>query len=284
MSDAVPRSKRGRRRAFDTRAAAHARTLFVSGMPIARILHTLGISHATFYRYQQEWRIPLLRVGLLDFLRAPVAHYNSFPNGSDPGYKDLQVMKQVATQLQMRVSFKPVPFAELLDGTRRGDFDLAIGQIASSARRARELRLCEPYASFAQCPSISIVASKHTRVHSAFALAGLRVATIAGSLCEDWLREHRTETTSVQTFGRPDSAYAALLARRADAVVCTHPNQTHFVDLYPEFEIKPPPIYFRDLKMCAIVNRDNERLQSRISEAILALKRSGKLSGENDAS
>jgi ABC-type amino acid transport substrate-binding protein len=263
----------GRPRLFDAAKCAHARDLYLQGHSVERILRELEISRPTFYRYRDAWHVPMLRVGILDGLRLSVQRYNAFPNGAQPSNLDLQVMKLLGSCMQQKIHFTPLSLPRLFDALDNDVVDFAIGQLGSSPQRAARFRFSAPYCNLADAPNMALVAGRAAAI-SPNALSDARIATVADSLCGEWLTHAGVNETKIRHFGLPDGAMQALVSNKVEATVLSYPCQVSFVAKHAAFEIKSPLVSFGGRQACLLFGRENDGMHDRVSSTLAGLVRS----------
>lgn len=100
---------RGCPRVLDARANQRARALCPEGHAIPEIVRRLEISRETFDRYQAQWRIPTLRVGLL-------AQRRLGTRGDEPVQTDVELVLRIAERLGARLDRRAASCRDLYRG------------------------------------------------------------------------------------------------------------------------------------------------------------------------
>ncbi len=273
--------KLGRPRAFDGEKSRLVEALYLQGLSAAQIMRRLELSHSTFYRLKASWQVPTLVIGVRDDLRVPVQRYNRFPDGSHPGYFDLQIAKGLAVDGHAKIRFKPLPFAELFSAVEQHQVDAAMGLIGESPGRRARVAFSEPYANFSARPSGALVAALDLQLSAQRldSLAGLRLGVIEESLSDEWLV---ARGLPVIRFARAAGCHQALLTKQIDACLMSLPYQRHFVGLHPSYEIKPALVDFDHIRAGIITHRENHRLVAAMNAGIANLARTGVLAALQD--
>jgi ABC-type amino acid transport substrate-binding protein len=257
----------GRPTVLSSKSEMLAKELYLSGKPIQKILETLDLSRATFFRHKARWNLPSLTVGVVDYLQQARGRYESFPLGLHPITFEIQFMKQLALRLGRKIRFFPVPFPNLLSGVHSGKYDLAIGLIGNSATREKLVRFSEPFNTHALPAQAGFVAKKGS-VHSRpVPLVGLRVGVLAGSLNEDYAHG-LGPLNQIVSFARHAGLHSALTKGLVDLSLDSIFVQKFFVSQNPEFSLVRDPVDLHVRPACA-VSLSNEFLLNFLSEGIL---------------
>jgi ABC-type amino acid transport substrate-binding protein len=263
----------GRPRVFDGSSRIRARDLYRAGRSIDDIVQELGISRATFYRYQAAWRTPTLRIGILSHLSPRSRDLDAFPDGDEPIHGEIRLARLLAEQLGARVQLRAASCKDLFRGLDDGRLDFALGMLgASPARRAR-FALSAPYFE-TEAPRASLVTPRGVTasIEDPATLVGLRVAVMEESLSWEWLQHHATGARVVP-LRHQTSCYRALLAGRVDAVMLSNFYQHPFLEQHPRFELRSPGLPFDRADHCLFVGRDNRRLLEHLDDSLHELRR-----------
>jgi polar amino acid transport system substrate-binding protein len=215
---------------------------------------------------------------------ARYAPFEMLQDGKIVGYgKDIldEVMKDLPG---VNLKQLDIPFQGILSGLTAGRFDFVVTSLTITEARVRNFAFTLPIST----ASVTVLKRKgDTRINSAEDMAGMVVGSQSGAPQVVVLREFEKamltpkgkSVKEIKEFMDYNEAYAALAARRVDAVVQSLPNLAPLVKERPDiFEIVQP--VFGPATYYAWAGRkdaDSASLVSFFSDGIAKLNRSGKL-------
>jgi ABC-type amino acid transport substrate-binding protein len=267
--------KRGRPRLLDAGKCSLAKDLFVQGHSIGYITRALEISRATFYRYCNSWKVPELRVGIVDYFKRSVDYYNSFPDGNHLGHFETQVAKLLAVELKQRIRFVPVSFPRLFSGIQSGEFAIGMGLIGNSIKRRQSFSLSDPYGNLEGSPTGALIAKKALKISLSelSQYKALRIGTLAKSLSHDWLLQAGVSADQIVLFSYLTEFVSAFRANRVDAVMDGHFLLLKFIEANPEYELKGPMVSFDQVSISLLLGKGDDQILNRVNEGIFNLRR-----------
>jgi ABC-type amino acid transport substrate-binding protein len=139
-----------------------------------------------------------------------------------PGGFSGELAAQIARRLGRPLIITLEPFDELLATVRDGRADIAMCAITISPERLQEVAFSAPYFDSGQ----SLLVKKGSGIHGTTDLQGKTVAAIAGTSNEEYARGI-PGVGRIVTVKHLQGTFDALLAGRADAVVCDTPFALH---------------------------------------------------------
>lgn len=215
---------------------------------------------------------------------ARYAPFEMLQDGKIVGYgKDIldEVMKDLPG---VKLKQLDVPFQGILPGLTAGRFDFVVTSLTITEARAKNYAFTLPIST----ASVTVLKRKgDTRINRAEDMAGMVVGSQSGAPQVAVLRDFEKAVLApkgksvkeIKEFMDYNEAYAALAARRVDAVVQSLPNLAPLVKERPDiFEIVQPA--FGPATYYAWAGRkdaDSEPLVAFFSDSIAKLNRSGKL-------
>jgi polar amino acid transport system substrate-binding protein len=145
--------------------------------------------------------------------------FASVDAGGAPRGFEVDLLEELGRALGRRVTWRRLPFAELLDAAAAGEVDLVAATLGVTPERAQRVRFSRPYFH----THIALVAAAGHGFETAQDLAGRRVAFAAGTTAEDAVRRALPRSVPV-ALAKGDSPAAALAAGRAEAVAVDGPD------------------------------------------------------------
>jgi polar amino acid transport system substrate-binding protein len=158
-----------------------------------------------------------LRVGV-SADRAPLNARNRA--GEIVGF-EVDIVRALANAMGLELRFVVTPFAELIPGLERGDFDLAISGLTMTPERNARVAFAGPY--FVSGMSVLARAKAITDVESpkALDLPERRYAAVAASTSARFIAEHLPQAQRVEVSDY-ESGVQRVIDGRADALFADH--------------------------------------------------------------
>lgn len=215
---------------------------------------------------------------------ARYAPFEMLQDGKIVGYgKDIldEIMKDLPG---VKLKQMDVPFQGILPGLGSGKFDFVATSLTITQARARKYAFTLPIST----ASVTVLKRKgDTRIHSAEDLAGMVVGSQSGAPQIAVVRDYEKAVLAprgkslkeLKEFMDYNEAYAALAAKRVDAVVQSLPNLAPLVKERPDvFEIVQPAFGPATYYAWAARNdADSATLVQFFSDGIARLNKSGRL-------
>ena len=186
----------------------------------------------------------------------------------------------LAQVIGVKARFVRQPFAGLLDAVVNGDIDLAMSGIGITPERNLRVAFVGPY--LVSGKSLLSKSQEILGVTSPAELdrAGVRIAALAGSTSEDYVRRNLPKAELVTTPGL-DEAVALVMSDRADALLADL-ETCHFAALrHPESGLKALARTFTVEPIGIAVAPDDAQLINLLENYLKALERQGALEKAN---
>jgi polar amino acid transport system substrate-binding protein len=187
----------------------------------------------------------------------------SFKDPSRPdkiiGY-EAEVIEAVAAELGMKPEFVQNNWEGLVEGLKRGDYDVVINGLEITPDRQQVVRFTSPY--YVTFENLAVRRSNNT-ISAMKDLEGRRVGTLTGSLAQRILAE-QSFPMSVVTYSEEAYLYNDLALGRIEAVLMDAPISLYYAKPNPELKLVGPPI-----------GRMEYGIASRLENPELALKLDG---------
>ena len=200
---------------------------------------------------------------------APYEFIDNTKTGQDQYVgSDMQLGRHIAEKLGVELEIVPMEFSAVLAAISQGKYDIAIGALTHTPKRARAMELSSAYKKGAD-QGVMVRkenAGKYSSLED-FNSPNITISYHSGSLQEQ-LCELQLPKAKKQVFDTVQNAVLALNAGKIDAVAVAKPNGELFVNANPDLEVLP--YYFtQDVSGLVVAAKKGEtELIARISEII----------------
>lgn len=197
-------------------------------------------------------------------------------DAGEPAGADIEIAERLAEMMDVDATFVNTAFDDVLTKVSDGECDAAISSITNTEER-REVVAFVNYLSVGQSLMVSTANPKD--IESLDDLSGAKVAVQAGTVSEEFLREHARTTSpppAIVTFAKDTDATAALADGRADAylgdspVVAYHIGQEALTYAFAGDPINAEPLGIA-------VARDAEQLHEELEQGIAGMYDDGSM-------
>jgi polar amino acid transport system substrate-binding protein len=198
-----------------------------------------------------------------------------FRDPSDPekliGF-EVELVEALANRLGKKPIFVQNNWDGLIEGLRRGEYDLVINGIEITEERSRNVLFSNPYFVTSQ---VLTTRESETGIEKLEDVSGKRVGTLAGSLASRMLSalEFPLEVVS---YSDEIHAYNDLSFGRLDAVFLDQPIALYYAT--PNLRLKHVAETYGQIKYGIALRPDSARLAAEIDRALNELKKDGVLS------
>ena len=185
--------------------------------------------------------------------------------------------KVIGVELRLEVR----PFSELFDALEAGEIDLAMSGIGITPQRNLRVGFVGPY--FISGKSLLSLSSEILAVETPGELnrPGMRIAALASSTSEDYVRRHLPEATLISSTGL-DAAVQLVLGGQADALLADL-ETCHFAVLrHPDSGLKALDKAFTIEPIGIALPPDDAQLMNLLENYLKALERQGALDKARD--
>ncbi len=181
---------------------------------------------------------------------------------------DMDIAHEIASQIDVSMEVKKMPFDDLFDSLKAGEVDVVISAVTITPERQKEMLFSVPYLD----AGLSIaVREDNAEINSLEDLGDKRVGVLKGTIGEDMVLESAYfDPSLVTSYQNNDERLQDLLEGKLDAIV------VHFLvkDL-PSIKTIGEPL---SQSFYGVVTRlNNDALMDEINKTLRELKRSGKL-------
>jgi len=189
--------------------------------------------------------------------------------GNNVGH-DIDVIKEVASQLGVSIEFKEIFFPDMLEAVKKGEVDVAISAITITTERSKEMLFSAPYFDAGQ----TIIAQKNNEnIKSPQDLRDKKVGVPRGTTCEKTAKEY-VDPENLESYD--DFEEVELLVNgKLDAIVHDYVAAVDFVKKYPTLKIVGEP--FTQEYYGIASHKDNKALIDKIDKILREMKRDGQL-------
>ncbi len=185
-----------------------------------------------------------------------------------PAGIDIEIAKEVTTDLGAKLTLKTLPFAKLFGALKKGEIDAVISAVTITEERQKEMLFSAPYMDAGM--SIAVVDTT-TDIKGEKDLAGKTVGVLAGTVGEKLMTESTyVEESKLRRYKDNDDRLRDLVDGKIDAAI------VHFVSMKPsKIKLLTPPL---TQSFYGIVTRLNDqKLMDAINFTLRRIKRNGKL-------
>jgi cystine transport system substrate-binding protein len=191
------------------------------------------------------------------------------------GY-DVEVVKEVAKRLHLKVQFKEMGFDGILPSLQSGMVDLAANDIGVTKEREKSFDFSEPYKfSFG---SMLVRKADQSGIHSFNDLKGKKAAGAATSIFSQIAKQNGAQ---IVTYGNvSNDVYLRDVALgRTDVILNDYYLQSIAVKMMPQFNLEVNPnLFYMPSYSALVTKKGNKELMSRVNTTLDEMKKDGTLS------
>jgi ABC-type amino acid transport substrate-binding protein len=160
--------------------------------------------------------------------------YAPFEFGRPPTYKgfDVELVRDVAKQLDLDVEFVKTPFDTIFRNLAQGKFDMVASSTTITAERKRTVDFSDPYFAADQ----SLMVKKGSDVATVADLKGQVIGAQLGTTGADYAKD-KVDAKSVRTYDVVDDAFKALQAGQIAAVINDCPVSKYAERSKPDLQV-----------------------------------------------
>lgn len=192
---------------------------------------------------------------------APYSFYD--PPGSENliGF-EVELVKLIAEKLGMQAQFVQNSWDGLIEGLRRGDYDIAINGIEITQERSEAVRFSIPY--YISSEVLAVRNTSYT-INSLADLTGKKVGTLDGSLAHKILNEQKNQF-EILPYDEEILAYNDLALERLDAVLLDEPIFLYYGQPHPK--LKRVGVSIGRMEYGIAIRKSDEALQLKINQIL----------------
>ncbi len=183
---------------------------------------------------------------------------------------DIDLAKEIASDLGVGVDFKNLPWVEIFDSVMKGEVDMIISAIAITPERLEALSFSDPYLNVGQV----IVTKKDLVIQGVEDLQGKIIGVQKGTISEEEAKK-RTDLSLVKSYANYSLVKEALFRGEIEVILIDYPAGIKMVAQDEELKIVGEP--FTQEFYSVAVQKGQEVLLARINQTIRRLKQTGKL-------
>jgi polar amino acid transport system substrate-binding protein len=146
---------------------------------------------------------------------------------------EAEIVAAVAGELGLEWQFVQNSWDGLIEGLKRGDYDIVVNGLEITPDRAQVVRFSRPYYVTAE---ILAVQSRNNDIHSLSEARDRRVGTLGASLAERILRQ-QPFPMNIFTYSEEVHLYGDLALGRLDAVLLDEPIALYYAKPNPELKL-----------------------------------------------
>ncbi len=182
---------------------------------------------------------------------------------------DIDIMKEVANELEVELEIKDMAFESLLNTVKIGGADVAAAGLSITAEREKVVAFTDKYAHSVQV----IISHNGSPVQSkADIKGGVKVGVQAMTTAESYLSD--SDGVIVMRYAKGEDAVRDLAAGKVDCVIFDDIPAKMLVQKHKELIILPD--LFEDEYYAFAVNKENTELISEINKAIAKIRADGR--------
>lgn len=191
------------------------------------------------------------------------------------GY-DVEVVKEVAKRLHLKVQFKEMGFDGILPSLQSGMVDLAANDIGVTKEREKSFDFSKPYKfSFG---SMLVRKADQSGIHSLNDLKGKKAAGAATSIFSQIAKQNGAQ---IVTYGNvSNDVYLRDVALgRTDVILNDYYLQSIAVKMMPQFNLEiNPNLFYMPSYSALVTKKGNNELMSKVNTTLEEMKKDGTLS------
>lgn len=191
------------------------------------------------------------------------------------GY-DVEVVKEVAKRLHLKVQFKEMGFDGILPSLQSGMVDLAANDIGVTKEREKSFDFSKPYKfSFG---SMLVRKADQSGIHSLNDLKGKKAAGAATSIFSQIAKQNGAQ---IVTYGNvSNDVYLRDVALgRTDVILNDYYLQSIAVKMMPQFNLEVNPnLFYMPSYSALVTKKGNKELMSKVNTTLDEMKKDGTLS------
>lgn len=154
---------------------------------------------------------------------------------SEPVGYDVDVARQLAQRLGVRVRFSDVSGDARISMLRSGQLDLVVANVSITEQRARVVDFSMPY----NAAGLRVITQKAERIKSLADLNGKRVVVGRGTTASAFLRKAAPQAEFIYADNFSPDGVLLLLQRRADAGIEDSSLLDYMASKYEQFDTLP---------------------------------------------
>ena len=186
-------------------------------------------------RLQRILETGVLRVGTTGDFR-PMSFRD--PKSSEYAGHDIEVAKELAKDLGVKVEFVATDWKTLLNGIQTDKYDVAMSGISMNVDRAKVAAFTLPYMEFGTVPVIRKKDTGRFKSWNDIDKPNVTVATTLGTVFDQQAKEYFKVAKRKQVEA-PALSYQEVLAGRAEVCITSNVEAASLVQTYPELAIVP---------------------------------------------
>jgi cyclohexadienyl dehydratase len=151
---------------------------------------------------------------------------------------DIEVAKELAKDLGVKVEFVSTDWKTLLNGIQADKYDVAMSGISMNVDRAKVAAFTVPYMEFGTVPVIRKKDAAKFKSWTDIDKANITVATTLGTVFDQQAKEYFKVAKRKQVEA-PALSYQEVLSGRAEVCITSNVEAASLVQTYPELAIVP---------------------------------------------
>jgi cyclohexadienyl dehydratase len=203
-------------------------TVLAAGLAMAQ-------APATKSRLHKVLESGVLRVGTTGDFR-PMSFRD--PKSGDYAGHDIEVAKELAKDLGVKVEFVPTDWKTLINGIQSDKYDVAMSGISMNVDRAKVASFTVPYMEFGTVPVVRKKDAGKFKSWLDIDKPNVTVATTLGTVFDQQAKEYFKVAKRKQVEA-PALSYQEVLAGRAEVCITSNVEAASLVQNYPELAIVP---------------------------------------------
>lgn len=181
---------------------------------------------------------------------------------------DIDIAHEIASDLDVDLEVKNIPFHKLFDAVNDGQIDAVISAVTITQERQKKLLFSAPYL---DAGILIAVRSDNTGISSIADLKGKHIGVLKGTIGEDLMAESdKVDQSLVRSYGKNETRIQDLLDGKIDAMI------VHFrVKDHDSIKTVGRPLTQSFYGVATSLN--NQALMGEIDRVLRDMKRSGRL-------
>lgn len=190
-------------------------------------------------------------------------------NGELEGF-DIALGKALADQMGVKAKFIDAEWQGLLDGLKKGDYDVLITCMSKSETRSENVNFSDVYYTL---PDVIVVRKDETVIKDKADLKDKRIGVQLGSGSEQIADKMKGMFKEIKRYNYNPEAFTDLKFKRVDAVLVGYAYAVNQIKTDPSYKVVGAPLSEAEIVM--VLPKGADSLTSQLNDALTKIKGDG---------